>query len=114
MLTFIVAAAAASQAAPGAVLIDRNRIDRAPAPVEQPARPQTAPVPVIEIGKAGAPISGIVFEGAKAPEPVADAARPFLGKPTSRKTLAALADALSTPTRIAMSRSIRSRSARRI
>lgn len=94
MLTFIVAAAAA-QAAPGAVLIDRNRIDRAPAPVEQPNRPQTAPPPRIEIGKAGAPITGIVFEGAKAPAPVADAAKAFLGKPTSRKTLAALADALS-------------------
>ena len=69
------AAIAVSQAAPGAVLIDRNRIDRAPAPVEQPARPATAPSPRIEIGKPGAPISGIVFEGAQAPAPVAEAAR---------------------------------------
>lgn len=95
MISFLAAAAAASQAAPGAVLIDQGRIDRAPAPVERPAQAEANPAPRIEIGKAGAPISGIVFEGAKAPAPVAAAAQPFLGKPTSRKTLAALADALS-------------------
>lgn len=89
-------ALALAQVTPGAILLDRNRVDRAdPAPRAAPAPAPRAPV---HVGAQGSttPISGIRFTGAKAPACVAQAARAFLGRPATRETLAKLATALST------------------
>lgn len=87
-------AAATAQTSPGAILIDRQRIDRA-----QPATPARA-APRTTTATIGAdapttPIVGIRFVGAKAPASVAAAARPFLKRMASRQTLGELAAALS-------------------
>lgn len=88
-------AAVLQQATPGATLLDRNRLDRAPVPAKPPVATQpNAPTSVTAAGNA-APIAGIRFTGGKAPAPVARAAQAFLGRPATRATLAQLAGALS-------------------
>jgi hemolysin activation/secretion protein len=78
------------------VIVDRNRIDRTPAPREAPARPEPKRG-TASVGATGseAPIRGIVFKGAQAPAAVAEEARRFLGRPGNRDTLLELAGTLS-------------------
>jgi hemolysin activation/secretion protein len=78
------------------VIIDRDRVDRA----QTPAVPRKSVEPVraktkVATPLAAVPITGVRFDGAKAPAPVARAARAFLGKPTTKETLQDLAAALS-------------------
>ena len=96
MIMALFALALAQQASPGAILLDRNRVDRAPPPVERPAPAPKRAATIVTAEGTGAPISGIRFVGAKAPALVARAAAQFLGRPASRQNLVALAAALST------------------
>ncbi|WP_425228079.1 ShlB/FhaC/HecB family hemolysin secretion/activation protein [Sphingomonas sp.] len=86
--------AAGVQATPGAVLIDRQRADRAP-PATATA-PAGAPVAAMAAGAPDIAIAGIRFTGARAPAPVAEAARRFIGRRATRQTLTELAAALSS------------------
>ncbi|RYY43869.1 MAG: ShlB/FhaC/HecB family hemolysin secretion/activation protein [Sphingomonadales bacterium] len=80
----------------GAVLIDRNRIDRPRAPVAAPApAPKRAKTRVAAPSGAAVTIRGIRFEGAEAPGPVAQAAQAFLGRTADTETLTELAAMLS-------------------
>ncbi|HLZ78172.1 MAG TPA: ShlB/FhaC/HecB family hemolysin secretion/activation protein [Sphingomonas sp.] len=96
-------AAALAQPVPGSptgLLIDQGRIDRA-----QPAAPTAATPPAkiqdhvtsvdAQASDHGTLIRGVAFDGTQVPERVADAARPFLGKPASGEVLTALANAMS-------------------
>ncbi|HKY81185.1 MAG TPA: ShlB/FhaC/HecB family hemolysin secretion/activation protein [Sphingobium sp.] len=67
-----------------------------PTPTDQPGPPSVAAEDMVSV-EAGSdvPIRGVEFIGVKAPEPVADAARGFLGKPASRENLGALARAIA-------------------
>lgn len=86
----------ADQIAPGGLLIDRTRVDRAPPPLP-PAVPGGAIAPVRITGDAtGATIKGIRFVGAKAPATVARAAHRFLGRHATKAVLGELATNLST------------------
>ena len=86
--------AAVLQATPGAILIDRNRVDRASLP-SAGAPTVAAPPPKITGASTGVPITGIRFVGAQAPGAVAEAARRFIGRAATAATLAELAGALS-------------------
>lgn len=99
--------AALPQQTGGAILIDRNRIDRAAPPAASPSRRSRAPRAPMHVTDRGAdvPIAGIAFQGAQAPAPVAAAARGFLGQRASTATLQQLAAALSaayTRSRVAL------------
>ncbi|MDG2533197.1 ShlB/FhaC/HecB family hemolysin secretion/activation protein [Sphingomonas sp. HITSZ_GF] len=78
------------------VIVDRNRIDRTPAPREAPARstPKRGSARVTAVGSE-VPIQGIAFKGAQAPAAVAEAARRFIGRPGNKDTLLELAGTLS-------------------
>jgi hemolysin activation/secretion protein len=91
----LLTAPAVPQAQGSAGLIDRDRIDRLP-PTTAPVA-KTPPATKVHILSAAPAvrITGIQFRGAKAPAPVAEAARTFLGKFASSDTLADLAAALS-------------------
>jgi hemolysin activation/secretion protein len=92
----------AAAAAPGVsasttpLIIDRGRIDRAVQPdlPDQKSNPQRGGVVVTATSPTTA-IRGISFRGEKVPARVADAAKPFLGRPADKPTLTALAAALS-------------------
>ncbi|MEO5867500.1 MAG: ShlB/FhaC/HecB family hemolysin secretion/activation protein [Sphingomonas sp.] len=87
--------AAVAQTVPGATIVDRARVDRAPqAPVASGAATPKAATHVTT-GGATIAIAGIRFDGAKAPRSVADAARRFLGQTADSATLQQLAAALS-------------------
>ena len=96
-------AAVFAQPVPGSptgLLIDQGRIDRAqsaaPTVATPPAKIQDHVTSVEEQTEGhGTPIRGVAFDGTQVPERVADAARPFLGKPVSAATLNALANAMS-------------------
>lgn len=89
----LTAVQAVTPAAPGAILLDRSRIDRAPPPiVVKPAETRPA---TVDAAAPGVVIRGIRFTGAKAPAPVAVAARRFLGQRADGPTLSKLAAALS-------------------
>ncbi|MBO9714410.1 ShlB/FhaC/HecB family hemolysin secretion/activation protein [Sphingomonas sp.] len=91
----ILALLLAGQDSSGAVLVDRDRIDR---PAQRPtARDQAPKRGTVRVASEGAttPIRGIRFQGAKAPAPVARAAQRFLGRTASKETLAELAGSLS-------------------
>jgi hemolysin activation/secretion protein len=107
-LLALLAAAAAPPAVPGPsaqvqspLIIDQNRLDRAPlpadrtqdgpAPRQSPVRGQTS----VQGADAGVQIRGITFGGQKVPLRVANAAKPFLGKKATKETLGNLARALS-------------------
>lgn len=79
--------------------IDRDRVDRAQPVAPQPAgeRPATPTAAVqVDAGDENAPpIRTIAFEGTNVPGVVAEAAQAFVGRPASRATLQALADAMS-------------------
>lgn len=92
LLALLAAAAQTGSPPPGANILDRNRIDRAPTVTRRAKAPRLTSV------DADAPttmIRGIRFTGAKAPAPVAHAARRYLGKTASKDNLAALASGLS-------------------
>ena len=95
----LLATAAAQQvppgSAPGSSIVDRTRADRVERPVVQPTKRIKAPTAHIASDGATVAITGIRFRGAKAPAPVAKAARHFLGRMATRETLQALAAALS-------------------
>ncbi len=95
MMLFVMALVAAAGPQDGTRLIDRNRIDRPPAPAPRldPA-PEPEPARIAANGT-GRPIKGIRFQGAQAPRPVARAAEAFLGRPMTAATLAQIAGALS-------------------
>lgn len=100
MLLASIALATAAQAGvpanPGATLIDRTRSDRARAPTPERRPVPTAPASVaVPADAPDVTIVGIRFRGAKAPAPVAQAGRRFLGRKASRVTLSELAAALS-------------------
>lgn len=87
-------AVAAAQTSPGAILLDRQRVDRAQ-PTPPPRRTAAAPaLPAIHDAP-DTPIRGIRFVGAKAPAAVAAAARPFVRRKATRQTLVELTAALS-------------------
>lgn len=89
-------ALAVGQTTPGAILIDRGRVDRA-RPVQPSSKPATPRAPTLVTSRyPGTPIRGIRFVGAKAPAAVAKAARPFIGRAATQTGLAELAAALST------------------
>ena len=81
----------------GAIIVDRDRIDRprTPRPTAHRQAPRRTRTVVAATG-APAPIKGIRFEGAQAPGPVAEAARRFLGRQATKDNLTELAAALST------------------
>lgn len=96
LLPILVLAGVAAQSAPGQILIDRGRTDRAPAPVVPVTAPKPKrPRPSVAATGTATPIAGIRFIGAKAPRRVAEAGKAFLGKPASSETLQDLAAALS-------------------
>ena len=98
MIPYLLLAVAMPQQTGGAILLDRNRIDRAaPSVPANTSRRQRRPrVPThVAIQGADVTIAGIAFQGAQAPAPVAAAARPFLGQRASTDTLQRLAAALS-------------------
>ncbi|EZP71620.1 Hemolysin activation/secretion protein precursor [Sphingomonas paucimobilis] len=66
-------------------------------PDRQEKLPRSTPrdLVAVEGGDAGVAISGISFTGVEAPESVAAAARPYLGRPASKETLSSLAQAIS-------------------
>ena len=69
-----------------------------PTPQDQDNRQSPAPdrnLVAVQAGDAGTIIQGIDFIGVQAPEPVAVAARAFLGKPASAENLSALAQAIA-------------------
>ena len=97
------AAAVSAQPVPGSptgLLIDHGRLDRV-----QPTAPTAAPSPskvqdhVTSVDEGASDratlIRGVTFDGVQVPERVANAARPFLGKPASTEVLNALANAMS-------------------
>jgi hemolysin activation/secretion protein len=96
------ASAAHGQAVPGSptgLLIDQGRMAAArqapsSAPIALPATPDHVTSVAKGASNAG-PIKGVRFDGVEAPARVAEAARPFLGRPASAETLQALANALS-------------------
>jgi len=94
MLLSAIAAAASLQPQTGTNPVTDRRIDRnPPVQVTPPARaPETAQ---LQTAGSDVPINTIVFRGAEAPAPVADAARAFLERPATRETLVELAAALS-------------------
>ncbi|MBV9842842.1 MAG: ShlB/FhaC/HecB family hemolysin secretion/activation protein [Sphingomonadaceae bacterium] len=93
------AAAAAAQPGPDApLIIDRDRVDRLPAPAaaeQHPAPTPQAPPPKIDAEAPATRIARLVFDGVEVPARVAQAAKPFLGQPASRETLGKLAAAMS-------------------
>lgn len=95
MLSLILLSASAAQSNVTDILIDRNRIDRARTPVTRRAPAPAKPRTIVDAKGVGTPITGIAFEGAKAPGAVAKAARRFLGKPASAEVLQLLAADLS-------------------
>lgn len=60
--------------------------------IEENAPPDAA---TVDADAAAVPIVGVTFTGVDAPAPVAEAARPFIGRPASTATLRELATALS-------------------
>lgn len=90
--------AASPLAVPGAPpLIEQGRDQDRPQIPDSTDR-QSAPqgeVVAVDAQASAAAIRGVDFVGLDAPAIVADAARPFLGRPASRETLAALAKAIS-------------------
>lgn len=95
MILVAFALAAVADPQDGTRLIDRNRVDR-PRPPAPELKPVAEPEPTrIAATGTGRPIKSIRFQGAQAPEPVARAARAFLGKPMNAATLAELAGTLS-------------------
>jgi hemolysin activation/secretion protein len=96
-------AAAQAEPLPGAsapLILDQGRADRIqPAPPPLPldeARPvRTDGLAQVDAAGSGAPIVGISFQGVEVPEPVADAARAYIGKPASKALLQQLARAMS-------------------
>ena len=99
VLGLLLAAAAAQQvppgAAPGSSIVDRDRADRAVRPSIKPVAPVKTVTPRIASDGSNVTITGIRFQGAKAPARVAKAAGRFLGQTASRETLQRLAAALS-------------------
>jgi hemolysin activation/secretion protein len=94
MLLLLLLAAAQDH---GGLIVDQNRIDRAtPAPRSTEKPPVTRAKTEVAAPKTIVPITGIQFDGAQAPAPVARAAQRFLGKPSDTPTLQRLAAALST------------------
>jgi hemolysin activation/secretion protein len=78
-------------------LIEQGRdrdLPSLPDPAEQPRTPRGDLV-AVDAGDNAVPIRGVDFVGVDAPVIVADAARPFLGRPASRETLEAMAKAIS-------------------
>lgn len=78
------------------LIIDRGRIDRTPQPdlPDEKSNPKRGNV-VVSATSPSTPIRGISFRGEKVPGRVAEAAKPFLGRPADKPTLTALAAALS-------------------
>jgi hemolysin activation/secretion protein len=76
-------------------IVDRNRIDRAPRTARPRARALKRNKTNVRAAGAPAVIRGIQFQGAKAPGPVAEAAKRFLGKTAIKENLIELASALS-------------------
>ena len=76
--------------------IDRERADRAPPLAPPPLRDAPAAATRVEAGdEAAAPIATVSFAGTHVPLVVAEAVRPFVGRPATRATLQALVDAMS-------------------
>jgi hemolysin activation/secretion protein len=80
----------------GAIVVDRNRIDRPRTPSEAPRKAPKRATTIVAATGAPAPIAGIRFQGAQAPGPVAEAANAFLGKTANKDNLLLLAAALSS------------------
>ena len=78
-------------------LIEQGREEERAAIPEpnDPATVKPGELVAVDAAASGAPIKGVSFVGVDAPARVADAARPFLGRPASRETLGALAKAIS-------------------
>jgi hemolysin activation/secretion protein len=78
------------------LIIDRGRIDRTPQPdlPDERTNPKRGGV-VVNATSPSTAIRGIGFRGEKVPARVAEAAKPFLGRPADKPTLTALAAALS-------------------
>ena len=92
-------AAAGAQTTTTPLIIDRDRLDRAPAaaaptPPDQRPRETTQRGVVASAGQ-GVIIRGVAFDGTKVPARVAAAAKPFLGRIADRPTLDRLAAALA-------------------
>jgi hemolysin activation/secretion protein len=76
--------------------LDRQRADRAQPQAPAPVRDAPAAATRVDAGDdAAPPIANIAFEGANVPLAVAEAARPFVGRPASRINLQALVGAMS-------------------
>ena len=91
----LIAAPIVAQDQGGANLIDRGRIDRAPKTLTPLGKPVPKPKTRHSFGRANHQITGIQFKGARAPGPVGEAAKTFLGKLATSDTLTDLAAALS-------------------
>lgn len=107
-LLALLVAAAAPPAAPGPaaqtqtpLILDQNRLDRAPIPTDRSQQEIRTRHPLpkgqskVEAEASAVAIRGITFGGRQVPLRVANAAKPFLGKTATKETLKALAAALS-------------------